>query len=260
MADLDAATLVDAAAFHERWYTPDTCVLSVVGDADPDEAVGLVERYFGAIPSRGVAPAHAPPRLVEAIGDPVRRSVLARVPAPQLTVGIRVPRDDESLGHDAVDVLARALGRGRGSRLYRSLVVERELVQPTTSLLGCAHLSGDATLLVFCARARSGVAIWQIESAVEEVLSDVAAGGITEEELERVRVMGRRGHQLGMDTITARADRYGKVVTEHGDLTHAFDTPERLEQVTTEHVATAARIWLPPSNRAVVVYLPAGDR
>ena len=260
MADLDAATLADAAAFHERWYAPDTCVLSIVGDVDGDRVLDLVEQYFGDIPGRGGTPGHPPPRIFDGLADPVRQSVVARVPAPQLTIGIRVPRDDESLEHDAVDVLARALGRGRGSRLYRALVVERELVQPTTSLLGCAHLTGDATLLVFRAQARSGVAIWQIEAAVEEVLAEVASSGITDQELERVRVMGRRGHELAMATVTSRADRYGKVVTEHGDLVHAFDSPARLDAVTTEHVVAAAGRWLVPANRAVVVHVPAEER
>ena len=51
-ADLDAATLEDAAAFFDRYYAPANAVLAIAGDVDPDEATVMIERLFGDIEKR----------------------------------------------------------------------------------------------------------------------------------------------------------------------------------------------------------------
>jgi len=259
MADLDAASLEDARSFHRDWYGPNNCVLSIVGDLDADHATALVERYFGGIPGHPHVPDRRAPHLPPALDEPVRAEVHADVPAPQLTIGIRVPRNHEDRGHDAVDVLARALGSGRGSRLFRALVVDRQLIQPEHAIVRCEHLHAHATLLVLKVRARSGVDVADIEAAIESVLAEVAAAGITPDELRRVQVTGLRGFHASMATVTARADRYGKAVTEHDHLIHAFDTPARLEDLSLQDVAEAASRWLKPENRAIVTHLPSSE-
>src|SRR5687768_18067694 len=50
MADLEAATLADAAAFFKTYYAPNNAVLVVTGDFRPAEAKQWIERYFGNIP------------------------------------------------------------------------------------------------------------------------------------------------------------------------------------------------------------------
>jgi zinc protease len=56
MADLDAAKLEWAQDFYARHYVPNNAVVTVAGGFDPDEALALIERYFGGIPKRAVPP------------------------------------------------------------------------------------------------------------------------------------------------------------------------------------------------------------
>ena len=37
-------------AFYQRYYQPDNAVLVVAGKIDPAKTLGLVEKYYGAIP------------------------------------------------------------------------------------------------------------------------------------------------------------------------------------------------------------------
>jgi hypothetical protein len=48
-ADLNAATLDDVRRFHTTYYRPDNAVLIVVGDFDPAQLDGWVDRYFGPL-------------------------------------------------------------------------------------------------------------------------------------------------------------------------------------------------------------------
>src|SRR5688572_25876872 len=57
MADLDAASLDDVAAFFATYYTPDNAVLTIAGDFEPTQARGWVEKHFGSIPSGRGRPA-----------------------------------------------------------------------------------------------------------------------------------------------------------------------------------------------------------
>ena len=48
IADLDAATLDDARAFHQAYYGPDTATLIVAGNFDVARLRALVDQYFAA--------------------------------------------------------------------------------------------------------------------------------------------------------------------------------------------------------------------
>ena len=54
MDDIAAAEQEDVEAFFRTFYTPDNAVLTLAGHFGPDEALRLVETYFGPIP-RGLA-------------------------------------------------------------------------------------------------------------------------------------------------------------------------------------------------------------
>ena len=51
MADLDAASETDIKSFFTRYYAPNNAMLLVAGDIDVPKTKGLIEKYFGPIPS-----------------------------------------------------------------------------------------------------------------------------------------------------------------------------------------------------------------
>ena len=56
MEDIGAATLEDVADFFQTFYVPNNAVVTVAGDIDNDEALRLVDRYFGEIPAGAPIP------------------------------------------------------------------------------------------------------------------------------------------------------------------------------------------------------------
>ena len=49
IAELDASKLSEVRAFHATFYRPDNATLIVVGDFQPNELHGWIDKYFGAI-------------------------------------------------------------------------------------------------------------------------------------------------------------------------------------------------------------------
>ena len=52
MPDLNTFSATDAEEFFNRYYIPSNMVVTLVGDVKPAEALPIVEKYFGRIPSR----------------------------------------------------------------------------------------------------------------------------------------------------------------------------------------------------------------
>ena len=48
MADLNAATVEDVAAFFKTYYAPNNAVIAIVGDFDTKTALSKADKYFGA--------------------------------------------------------------------------------------------------------------------------------------------------------------------------------------------------------------------
>ena len=52
MADLNSFSATDAQHFFDEYYIPSNMVVAVVGDVKASEAMPIIEKYFGRIPSR----------------------------------------------------------------------------------------------------------------------------------------------------------------------------------------------------------------
>ena len=133
IADLNDATLADARAFHANFYRPDNATLIVSGNFDQAQLDRMIDRHLGALPrpatpilrARMVEPPRTQPRTLTAYGP--------NVPLPAVVFTWQRPR----LNHPdsaALAVIDKILSGGQSSRLYRTLVYERQLAQSASSL------------------------------------------------------------------------------------------------------------------------------
>ena len=255
MADLDAASLEDARAFYSTWYAPDNAVLSVVGDVETDAALAAVTRYFDGIPAKGRFPEPPPTDIEPTIGEEIRRQVADRVPVPRAFIGYRCPPFG-SPGFDAVEVLTTILGGGRGSRLYKSLVLDRPLLQPPDGdIISAWPFTGGAALVIADLPAREGVDIAELEAAYHDVVATVA-DGITDEELTRARALITSDWLHHLATVEGRADMFSQFATLFGDPSLVNTMLPRVLDVTAADVQAAAVAVLRQDNRVVLVFEP----
>ncbi len=120
----DAVTYAELTEYHRQRYTTDRCFAVVSGDFDPDvvrEAISSLTE--DCLPGCGREPHVAidPPQL----GPRHARETFA-IPASRISLTWKSPALDDPTA-PAFDVLAAILGRGRASRLHRSLRDERGL-------------------------------------------------------------------------------------------------------------------------------------
>ncbi len=180
--DIQAAGVEDVKAFFREWYGPDNASLAIVGDFDPRVAKELVEKYFGPIPSG--PPAKRPdipePRLAgvtrETLEDP-----MAELPRLDLAWnGVRAFSSDEPAG----DVLAWVLASGKTSRLYRSLVFDKQVASSVDAEDDANELGGGFQITVV---AKAGKETKDLLPLVQSAIDEMKRAGPTAEEVERAK-------------------------------------------------------------------------
>jgi predicted Zn-dependent peptidase len=255
MEDLNAADLDTFKAFHATWYTPDNAVLTVVGDAAPDEVFALAARYFGGLEPVAGIPAPPGGHIAGPAGEPVRETVPGKVPAPRVYLSHRT-HPFGTAGYDAVTVLAAVLGSGRGSRLYQRLADGSRIAQPDYIGAYRVDLAYAPAPLILTATAKDGVSAETLEAGLAEVLDSVVAEPVTEAELERAKALITTSWWRQLSTVGGRADILGRYATQFGDPAGAgYRLPAWLA-VTAEQIAEQAAELLGAADRVTLSYLP----
>lgn len=236
-------------AFYKRFYRPSNTVLVIVGDVDPDEALRLVGRHYGALPDaavgRSLSPVEAGPpgfRLREWEGD---------IAQAELLFGWRTP----ALTHPdapALDILATVLAGGRASRLARA-VRDRRLASTIT-----AYNYTPTQLGVFVVHAGTRAeAMPEAAGAIWDQIRRVRAGEVTAAEIARARCLVEAQALRRFESPEGQANFLGAWEL-HGDWQRGAAYHDALLAVDATKVAAVARQWLDPEQVAVVAYRPRG--
>ncbi len=245
MSDIENLSRSKAESFLHRYYAPANAVIALVGAIDADKALALIKRYFGTLPpGTPVAPV--------AVDEPrqrgERRVELVEDAEPQLLIGYHKPtlpeRDDY-----VFDVITMLLTDGRTSRLYRKLVVERQLATDISAFT--APGSRYPNLFIIAAVPRAPHTAQEVEGAIYEELELLKREPVTPEELQQIL------NRLEADEIKAMTSNDGLAyrLTEYeataGTWRYLTRHRSQVAAITAAQVAETARTYLVPENRTV---------
>ncbi len=237
-ADIESVCLKDVHEFCKQYYVPNNATLALVGDFDSANAKRLIEKYFGPIPAGEpvpkldvrTRPIRSPRRLT--VTDMVE---LPRVYKAWLTAPIFHPDNAQA------EILAHVLGGGRSSRLYQKLVYEKQIAQDVHTG-NQSMMLGSVFMLV--ATPKPGVAIEELEKALDAELAALQASGPTIEELQRAKNSIQTGFVFGLEEpggFRGVADRLNTYNHYLGDPGYFTSDLERFNAVTAADVQRIAR-------------------
>jgi predicted Zn-dependent peptidase len=252
MEHLDAASLDDVRAFFRRWYAPNNAVLTVVGDFEADQARAWIERYFGGIPRNDDIPPAPDGTMPRHIGREVRQVVPDRVELERLYVAYRTPPNG-SREFDALLLGLAVAGMGRGSRLHRTLVVERQLAKDVSA--SPWPFVGGGSVATVLATARTGVSGADLEAAVHEVMGGLAEG-VGEQELARAKGVLEEMELSHLEAVAGRADSFSEAATLFDDPALVNTKLDQLLAIEADEVAKACAQVIAPENRVVLTFVP----
>lgn len=181
LSHVEQAHIDDVKHFFFKHYRPINAILVVTGHVTTELVKRLAEKWFGDIPMGEKYERNLPQEPIQTAAR--KLDVSAAVP---LDAFVKTWHIDARLekGYYAADVISEILGGGGSSRLYQSLVKEKQLF----SNLDCYHFGSiDAGLLAIEGKLVKGVKIEDAAAAVDMEISIIQSTTISEQELQKVK-------------------------------------------------------------------------
>lgn len=181
LSHVENAQLQDVKNFFYKHYTPANAVLCVAGNVTVEQVKALAQKWFGDIPAGEKYDRQLPQEPKQT--SPRKSEVKAKVPLDALYKCWHIySRLD--MRYYTTDLITDLLSGGGSSRLYQSLVKEKQLF----SNINCFHFgSADAGLLAIDGKLIKGVKMEDAEKAIEEELQKMKNELVSEAELEKVK-------------------------------------------------------------------------
>ncbi|MFQ5747517.1 MAG: M16 family metallopeptidase [Gemmatimonadota bacterium] len=256
MDDLTAAGYDDVVGFFRRYYGPNNASLSIAGDIDPERTRGLVEKWFGEIPSGPpVPPLGAPPMWL----DHEKRVVLEdRVQLPRLYLAWPSPAY-YAPGDAEMDVLASILTSGKTSRLYKRLVYDMQIAQDVSAFQFSRQL---ASSFIVIATARPGHSLGELEAVIREEIDRLKAEPPAEREVQRAVNQFEAGFLDQLERVGGfggKANQLNHYYFHTGDPDYFNEDLSRYRALGPDDIQAMTRRYLRDDGRLVLSIVPEGQ-
>ncbi|MEE1621949.1 pitrilysin family protein [Zafaria sp. J156] len=245
----------DAVVDHyRRYYTPDELVITAAGSLDHD---AVCARVLEALREAGWdldgAAIPAPRRSTEPAEIQGQHTIdVIRRPVEQANIIMGCPgivaTDDR---RHTMSVLNAVLGGGMSSRLFQEIREKRGLVYSTYSFSAAYSDAGYFGMYAGCSPAKTG----QVIALLAQELDQLAADGITEEELRKAVGQLSGGMVLALEDPGSRMSRLGRAELVTGVFQDIDESLARIRAVTRQDVQDLAR-ELAGRRRTVTVVGP----
>jgi zinc protease len=252
-ADIQAAKLEDVKNFFKTYYAPNNASLAIVGDIDKAATKALVEKYFGTFKKGNPVPKPAvdTPKITAERREVVKDRVeLPRVYEAWITSPFFKPGDADA------DIASTILGGGKSSRLYKSLVYDKQIAQTVTAQQYSLTLG---SVFDIEATARPGHTAEELEKAIEEELTKFRDAGPEANEVDRARNVIETRIVQGLENlggfggVADRLNTYNHYLSDPGYLPKDI---QRYREVTPASVKAFVQEQLVPTARVVVYGIP----
>jgi predicted Zn-dependent peptidase len=253
VASISALRRSQVAGYYRRRYQVPRMVVAMAGAVEHRDAVTRVRRAFGdrlggsAEPAdvrRGRFPAVAPAQPSRVVTQDSEQA--------NLVLGLSgLSRHDDRRFAQAV--LSTVLGGGMSSRLFQHIREDRGLAYSVHSFTSQFAAGGIFGLYAGCQPGKTD----EVLALMNAELADLAAHGLSAEEVERGKGQVRGATILGLEDPASRMTRIGKSELGFGDVIGVDEVLARIDAVSATDVADVAA-YLLSRPRCLTVVGPFG--
>jgi zinc protease len=249
-SDIERVPIPNLRNFYRKYYRPDNVMLVVAGKFKSEDALGLIQKYFGAL----VAPDAPLERTytVEPPQDGERLVVLRRVGDSQL---LSAAYHSPSGGHPdypAIEVLSNVFGTEPSGRLYKNLV-QSKLASNVSAFSFSLH---DPGMMMFGAELPKDASMEEAQKVFLDTIENVAKSPIQADEVNRAKVQILKDRELRATNTTDIAIELSDWGAQ-GDWRLYFLFRDRIEELKVEDVQRVAETYLVRNNRTLGQFIPS---
>ncbi|MES2681747.1 MAG: pitrilysin family protein [Bacteroidota bacterium] len=248
ISHIEEATMQDVKSFFKKHYNPGNAILVVAGNVDHAEVKMLAEKWFGPIDA-GTKPQRVLP--AEPKQTQARRLTVERdVPASSIYKAYHMgSRNDDS--YHTVDIISDILSRGNSSRLYKSLIKDKELFTEIN-----AYVMGDFDkgLFVISGKIPDHIKMEDAEQGIFEEIEKLKSALVSADELQKCKNKVESSVTFSETDVLTKATNLA-ISELLGDADLINQEIEKYGKVTLEKIREQANIVLEENNCSTLYYL-----
>ncbi|MGF7040732.1 M16 family metallopeptidase [Mucilaginibacter lappiensis] len=245
---IEDARIEDVKAFFKKHYNPQNAIMVVGGDVKLEQVKQLAEKWFAPIPAGEKYNRNLPQEPEQ--HEERRETVTAKVPLNDVYIAFQMGArlDDD---YYVVELLSDVLSRGNSSRLYRSLVQDKQIFSEVHAYITS---SLDKGMFVLEGKPLENISIEQAEAALWEELEKVKNEEIPADELTKVQNKTESTMVFSEMSLLDKAMNLASFeLLGNADLLN-HETAKYLE-VTTRQIKAVANKIFRKDNSSTLVYL-----
>jgi predicted Zn-dependent peptidase len=248
IAHIEEATMEDVKTFFNKHYNPANAILVVAGNVDPAEVRHLAEKWFEPI-AEGIKPSRnlpIEPKQTEARRLTVERDVPASSIYKVYHMGSRA--DDN---YHTIDVISDILSRGNSSRLYKSLIKDKQLFSEIN-----AYVMGDFDkgLFVISGKIPDHVKMEDAEQGIFEEISKLKSTLVDPLELQKCKNKVESSVTFSETDVLTKATNLA-ISELLGDADLINQEIKKYANVSRENIIEQANLLLDENNCSTLYYL-----
>jgi predicted Zn-dependent peptidase len=246
ISHIENATMDDVKSFFKKHYNPSNAIMVVAGDVEVEQVKQLAKKWFEPIPFASKPNRNLPVEPKQT--KPRRLTVERDVPASAIyKVYHMCARADEE--YHTVDIISDILSRGNSSRLYKTLIKDKQLFSDIN-----AYVMGDMDKGVFVISGKipDNVKMEDAEQAIIDEVEKLRTELIDEIELQKCKVESSLTFSE-TDVLTKATNLAISELLGSADLINEEIT--RYSKVTAEKIKEQATIIIDENNCTTLYYL-----
>jgi zinc protease len=254
MADLGNLSRGDLYNHYKTYYAPNNATIVAVGDFDTKKLLPEIEKYFGSIPRGPEVPAVGAVELKQ-LGE--RRIIVKKeAELPAVFAGYHTP-DLKHPDSYALEVLQGVLSSGKSSRLYKSLVYEKQIALYAGGEYD--SISNDPNLFYVYAGVMPGRTPDEVEKALYAEIDRLKTTPVTDEELQKAKNQIEAAFIMGQDSVFFQAMQLGQYETvANWKLLEKY--LDGIRAVTKDDIQRVAKEYFSEDNRTVGILVPMKEK
>ena len=250
MNDIQTWTIDDIRDFHSTYYQPNNAIVIVTGDVKAKDVFKKVKKEFSKIKNKVEIPKF---KFVEPEQDGAKRVIVHKdSEVEMLAITFHIPNylDKDQI---ILSVISEILYSGKSSRLYKTMVEEKRLVN---SIYAYNMENIDPGLFIFLATCNPGIKAEDVEKELLKEIELMKTTKVTKAELDKIKINTKADFIYSLESSTSVANLFGSYLVR-GDITPLLTYEENIKKVTAKKVKEAAKKYF-NFNKSTTLILKKG--
>ncbi|MEA2111300.1 MAG: pitrilysin family protein [Campylobacterota bacterium] len=246
MNDILTWDLEDIQSFHATYYQPKNAMIIVTGDVKADDVFNNVEKYFKEIKNSKEVPKV---KAIEPEQDgPKRVTLLRDTEVEMVAITYHIPNFTHE-DQPALSAISEILSAGKSSRLYKTLVDEKQMVN---QIYAYNMENSDPGLFIFLASCNPGVKAEDVEKELLAQIETLKTKKVSQSELEKVKINTKSDFIHSLESSTSVGNLFGGYLVR-GDVKPLLEYEEKINAIKINDITTVANRYFTEKSTTIIL-------